>query len=52
MSQFLGVLRVRHTTRLHIYRTFKTPTWTEIPPGERDFIAGGGILFYNIEPRN
>jgi hypothetical protein len=39
-------------TKLHIYRTFKTETWTEITPGEQAFVAGGGILFYSIEPRN
>eukprot|EP01052_Picozoa_sp_SAG31_P030738 SAG31_NODE_3179_length_4583_cov_1.884478_6_plen_364_part_00 len=39
-------------TRLHIYRTFKTPTWTEITTGEASFIARGGILFYSIQPSN
>jgi hypothetical protein len=38
------------STRLHIYRGFKTPSWTEITPSERNFIAAGGILFYSIQP--
>jgi hypothetical protein len=41
-----------YDTRLHIFRTFKTPTWTEITAGEADFVASGGILFYSIQPQN
>jgi len=48
----VSAFQTTYNTRLHIYRSFKTPTWTSITSGEMEFIASGGILFYSIEPQN
>lgn len=37
---------------LHIYRTFKTPTFYELTAEEEAFARGGGILFYSVQPDN